>query len=616
MPKNFSTVEMTDRKSENDLKIRQNTAIDKGAQRYVALGKQSQNQNKFPKAAEFYRLAIAENPHLWEAYQCLAELLTIEKQEEAVLAVYRQGIKHNPRNPQYIFALAKALVEQKKWRYANLRYQEALKLNQNAPWGYFNWAKVLVELQQWESAKDATLKALQLKPDFWEAYHHLGKILQHQHQWHSAISAYQKVIKLNPQFIHAYMRLAEVCQQLEKYDLAIGCYDYVTQNTRANSPVREKAIALYAATLESHPNATALQYFQLGKIYRATSRFSHAIAAYQQAIKLDPQFQQPYISIQYTPVEKKQLNELIDFYRQLVTETPNIPLAWGNLGDALSQQNQIAEAINCYRTSCYQRVTNLYPQLSNLDWQQPKQNAPDFIIAGASKCGTSSLYSYLNYHPQILLSHKKELDFFWHNFGKGIAWYLAHFPSICDRDDLITGEATPNYLRFPIVAKRIKQTCPQTKLIILLRNPVDRAISWHYHKINTGLTTGSLKDAVTQEIKQLATLDETELMSGGYRPIDNIFSSLYYYQLKAWMQYLPREQFLILKSEDFYENTAEIMKQVYDFLGIAPQQLAEYFKVNVGSYQEVDSEIRDILTAYFKPYNQQLEEFLNLEFNW
>ena len=613
--KEFNNLEMKDRQSEDDLATLPNTEVDKGA-RYVALAKQLQNQNQPRQAEEFYRKAIAINPNFWEAYQCLAELLTIEKQEEAVLAVYRQGIKHNPRNPRYIFALAKALVEQKKWHYANLRYQEALKLNDNAPWGYLNWAKVLVELQQWESAKDATLKALKLKPDLWDAYHHLGKILQHKHQWQLAIAAYQNVIKLNPQFMHAYMRLAEVYQQLEQYDLAIGCYDYVIQNTTAKSPVQEQAIASYQTTLDIHPSPTAQQYFQLGQIYRATSRFPKAIVAYQQAIQLDPQFQQPYISIQYTPIGEKQLNELIDFYRQLIGEKPNIPLAWGNLGDALSQQNQIAEAIDCYRTSCYQRVINLYPQLSNLDWQKPKQNAPDFIIAGASKCGTSSLHSYLNYHPQILLSHKKELDFFWKNFDKGVAWYLAHFPTVCDRDDLITGEATPNYLRFPVVAERIKQTCPHTKLIILLRNPADRAISWHYHKINTGLTTGSLKDAIAKEIKHLATLDETQLMSGGYRPIDNIFSSLYYYQLKAWMKYLPREQFLILKSEDFYNNTPIIMEQVYDFLGVTPQQLPEYSKINVGSYQEVDSEIRQTLTAYLKPYNRQLEEFLNLEFNW
>ncbi|VEP13522.1 Sulfotransferase [Hyella patelloides LEGE 07179] len=606
---------MKDYKSDDDLELPRNLPKNEITD-YVALGKELQKQNKLHKAKKSYRQAITNNPHLWEAYQCLAELLTSEGKQEAVLAVYRQGIRENPQDTRYIFALAKALSNQKKWHYANLRYQEALKLKADEPWGYLDWAKVLVELQQWQQAQNATIKALQLKSDLWDAYHHLGKIFQHQHQWQSALKAYKKVVQLHPQFMHAYMRLAEVYRHLEQYQLAIDCYDYVIYHGIEKSPVQEQAIACYAATLKEHPHPTSQQYYELGTIYRAKSYFPQAISAYQKAIKLDPQFQLPYISIQYTPIGEKQLKQVVSFYRQLVAKNHNIPLAWGNLGDALSQQNKIAEAINCYRTSCYQRVTNLYPELANLDWQKPKQNAPDFIIAGASKCGTSSLYNYLSYHPQILLSHKKELDFFGHNFNKGIAWYLAHFPTICDRNNLLTGEATPNYLRFPQIATRIKATCPNTKLIILLRNPVDRAISWHYHKINTGLTTGSLEDAISQEIKQLENLDETELMQGGYRKIDNIFSSFYYYQLKAWMEHLPREQFLILKSEDFYSNTAMTMKAIFNFLGVNFQELEEYSKVNVGFYKQVDSAVRETLKQYFKPYNRQLEEFLELEFNW
>ena len=586
------------------------------AVRYVALGKQLQNEHKFRLAEKYYRQAISKNNHLWEAYECLADLLAINNRKKAVLAVYRQGIQNNPQSPRYFLALAKALVAQKRWRNASVCYQQALKLDTEAPWGYFNWAKVLVELKEWDKAQVATVKAIQLKPDWWEAYHHLGKIFQHQHQWQSAISAYQKVIQLNPEFIHAYMRLAGVYRSLKQYEYAIDCYSYVIQNAVEKSPVQEQALAYYAATLEEHPNPTAKQYCDLGAMYRAQSYFPEAIGAYQEAIRIEPQFQLSYIMIQYTPLGEKQLNQLIDFYRQLVTENKHIYLAWGNLGDALSQQDKITEAIECYRTSCYQRVTNFDPQLIQLDWQKPKQNAPDFIIAGSSKCGTSSLYNYLSCHPQILLSHKKELDFFWQNFDKGLDWYLAHFPTITDRNDFLTGEATPNYLRFPLVAKRIKETCPDTKLIVLLRNPVERAISWHYHKVNSGLATGSLEDAISREMEELKTFDETQFMQGGYRKIDNIFSSLYYYQFKVWLEYLPREQFLILKSEDFYSNTATVMELVYDFLNVYPQKLKKYHQINVGSYQEADSAIRETLAAYFQPYNQKLEELLGLKFNW
>ena len=605
---------MKEQKLANDLETPHNSQAE--AVRYVALGKQLQGENKFRQAEKHYRQAILKNPQLWEAYESLANLLAIKNRKRAVLAVYRQGVQNNPQNSRYFFTLAGALAEGKKWRNASLRYQQGLKLKTEAPWGYFNWAKVLVELEEWDKALAATIKALQLKPDLWEAYHHLGKIFQHQHQWQSAIAAYKKVIQLNPQFIHAYMRLAQIYQHLKQYEFTLSCYSYVIQNALPKSPVQQQALADYRATLGELPNPTAEQYCELGAMYRAQSYFPEAIDVYQQAIELDPQFKLSYIMIQYTPIEKEQLSQLVGFYRQLVAQHENIPLAWGNLGDALSQQNKITEAIDCYRTSCYQRVTNFYPQLGSLDWQKPKQNPPDFIIAGSSKCGTSSLYNYLSCHPQILLSHKKELDFFWQNFDRGIDWYLAHFPTISDRDDFITGEATPNYLRFPLVAKRIKETCPDTKLIILLRNPVDRAISWHYHKVNSGLATGSLENAVAREMEELENFSETQFMEGGYRKVDNIFSSLYYYQLKAWMEYLPREQFLILKSENFYNNTAAVMESVFDFLDVPYQELKKYYKVNAGSYQEADLAIRDTLAAYFKPYNQKLEEFIELEFNW
>ena len=160
-------------------------------------------------------------------------------------------------------------------------------------------------------------------------------------------------------------------------------------------------------------------------------------------------------------------------------------------------------------------------------------------------------------HPQILLSHKKELDFYWEHYQRGIDWYLAHFPSLSDRPDFLTGEATPNYLRFPQVAQRIKDTFPQTKIIILLRNPVDRAISWHYHKVNSGLTKLDLPTAIATEIERLATVSETEITETGFYNPDNIMSSLYIYKIKPWIETLGREQFFNSQKRRFLSQSPE-----------------------------------------------------------
>ena len=599
----------------SEVEIQQSKEEDKKID-YLALAKEQQKQNQLQKAEFYYRKAISDNPALWSAYQCLAELLNSTEGTEAVLTLYRQGIQQNPRDSRYIFAIAKALSEQEKWHYASLRYQEALKLAPDSSDEYLNWAKVSIQLKKWQSAQNALKQALKLNPDLWDAYHHLGKIFQHRHQWQLALQAYQKVIQLNPHFMHAYMRLAEVYCGLKQYQSVIECYGYVIDNAVANSLVQQKAIAYYRETLTKYLAPTPQQYYEFGNLCRAKSYFAEAITAYQEAIKLDPQFNPAHINFQYTPIDKQQLSSAIEFYRKLVAENPQISLAWGNLGDLFSQQNNLKAAIDCYRISCYKRITNLYPQLTKLDWQKSKQQDPDFIIIGASKCGTSSLHRYLSYHPQILLSHKKEIDFFWSNFSNGTDWYLSHFPVISDRQDFITGEATPNYLRFPQVARRIKKTCPTSKLIVLLRNPVDRAISWHYHKINTGLTTESLENAIAYEMKRLKNLDVARLTKGGYHKIDNIFSSLYYYQLKSWLEYFPREQFLILQSEHFYSQTAIVMKKVFDFLDLPPQQLTEYPKTNVGAYESNCAVIKAQLKEYFKPYNQQLEDLLNTKFDW
>ena len=441
-------------------------------------------------------------------------------------------------------------------------------------------------------------------------------MLEQQEQWSEAIVAYQKVRDLNPTFVPALIRAGSIYRRLKKYQLGIDCYHQALEIAPKSSSIEDMAYKGYQETIKTHPNLSPNLYHRLGKLLRSKSRFTEAIAAYQQAINLDPQFRAPYIDIQYTPIAAEQLEQLIEFYRDIVTKHSDISIAWGNLGDALTQKGEITKAIDCYSTSSYQQAVNRYPQLAKLTWKERQESGPDFIIAGGAKCGTSSIYNYLSHHPQILLSHKKELDFFWRDFDKGIDWYLSHFPSITDTSDFITGEAAPNYLRFPKVATRIKEYFPQVKIIILLRNPIDRAVSWHYHQVNHGMTTGNFADALVVEMEQLKQFSESDLTNIGFRNPDNLLCSLYIYKIKAWIEILGREQFLILKSEEFYNNPGEVMERVYAFLGLPNHLQTKYLKVNAGSYNPISPDIRKTLAEYFAPYNQQLEEYLGMKFDW
>ena len=117
-----------------------------------------------------------------------------------------------------------------------------------------------------------------------------------------------------------------------------------------------------------------------------------------------------------------------------------------------------------------------------------KRILPSFIIVGAARSGTTSLYEYLENHPSVLPPVKKETGFFNYAYNNNSNWYKMYFPTIAEKqkaeniqkNSIITGEATPSYLIDPRVPKRISSLLPKIKLIILLRNPIDRAIS-HYN---------------------------------------------------------------------------------------------------------------------------------------
>jgi hypothetical protein len=130
---------------------------------------------------------------------------------------------------------------------------------------------------------------------------------------------------------------------------------------------------------------------------------------------------------------------------------------------------------------------------------------PDFVIIGAHKCGTTSLYHSLTRHPHVEGAATKELEFFNRHFDKGIEWYRRCFPRPRWKDGRrsITGEATPYYLFHPHAAKRMAEVVPRARMIVLLRNPVDRAYSHYHHRTRLGRETRSFEEAIEAETTRL-----------------------------------------------------------------------------------------------------------------
>ncbi len=260
----------------------------------------------------------------------------------------------------------------------------------------------------------------------------------------------------------------------------------------------------------------------------------------------------------------------------------------------------------------------------------PLRLLPDFIVIGGKKCGTSSLYNYLVEHSDITPAFRKEVHFFDNNAGKGNTLrYRAYFPtSLYKRrfertrgSDLITGEATPYYLFYPLAPERVRYVVPCAKLIALLRDPVDRAYSHYHHEFRRGTEKLSFEEAIEREAERLGGERERMFRDGNYdssshRRHSYLSRGNYVDQLQNWRKFFPKEQLLVLKSEDLFADPAAIVGQTLDFLGLSLLEREEYSKDNKGSYLGMDPTIRRRLVDYFRPHNERLYDYLGRDFGW
>lgn len=255
---------------------------------------------------------------------------------------------------------------------------------------------------------------------------------------------------------------------------------------------------------------------------------------------------------------------------------------------------------------------------------------PDYLIIGAQKAGTSSLYRYLNEHPAVAAAAGKEVHYFdWH-YRRGERWYRAHFPSAAHRRvfqartglRLVTGEASPYYLFHPHTPKRVKALVPDVKLIVLLRDPVERAVSAYHHQVRAGTESLSLSDALDQEPARLGGEIDRLGRDEMYRsPVHRRFSymarGVYVDQLVEWFRHFAREQVLVIRSEDFFDEPAGVVSAVFAFLGLPGSQPREYRRFNSGGeYSGINPQVRQRLTEYFAPHNRRLYDLLGRDFGW
>ena len=177
---------------------------------------------------------------------------------------------------------------------------------------------------------------------------------------------------------------------------------------------------------------------------------------------------------------------------------------------------------------------------------------PNLIIIGAQKCGTTSLHNYLDAHPEISMSRRKETDFFLPQNGtwdRGLEWYASHF----DPAAPVRGETSTAYTNLPAsagTADRIRSVIPGAKLIYLVREPLDRMVSHYLHRRALGLERRPLAEALSDERAPYVT------------------RSCYATQLRPFLELFPREQLLVETQERLLRERQTTLRRIFEFLEV------------------------------------------------
>ena len=204
-----------------------------------------------------------------------------------------------------------------------------------------------------------------------------------------------------------------------------------------------------------------------------------------------------------------------------------------------------------------------------------------FICFGAQKAGTTTLHNILRQHSEIFLPQNKEIPFFHddNKFEKGIDWWLKENYHNVKHEKAI-GVINPEYLFFPKACERIyKHLGPEIKIIIVIRNPVDRAYSQYIMNIRRGIENLSFEDALSEE-KNRYTLSDYQ------KNYSYLSRSLYSDQIKRFLTTFPKDNFLFLSFEnDIVKNRDLTLKKIEDFLGVNHENI----NVNIKSNESKES---------------------------
>lgn len=264
----------------------------------------------------------------------------------------------------------------------------------------------------------------------------------------------------------------------------------------------------------------------------------------------------------------------------------------------------------------------------------PLRSGPAFAIIGAKRGGTTSLYNYMLEHPAISpvfpgRERIKGIHYFDSQFSRGPRWYRSHFPlEVGGRQvirpwaaDAITGEASPYYLFHPLAAQRLASAFPDVRLIVLLRDPVERAYSHYKERVRHRAEPLTFEEALGAEAERIRGEAERIVREPGYRSAEHedhsyVAQGRYLDMLPRWFALFPRDRFHLVISEDFYADPERVVNGAWSFLGLQPGMLQSRTKHNYHPAPDIQERTRDHLQNLFAEHNRELEKLVGFQLPW
>jgi hypothetical protein len=341
-----------------------------------------------------------------------------------------------------------------------------------------------------------------------------------------------------------------------------------------------------------------------GKILRAEGKPWLAADCFVEAIHINCKYPEPYWALYFLPNKLNQ-NKCRDIYNEIkkyADENPPVNF-YMMLSELAHHAGYPVDANKLLRMQMRKKAEIKARQIGGRVMSAPI-NEPDFIIIGMPKCGTTSLHASLCARDDIIGATSKEIAFFNMRYERGIDWYRSAFPHVIGSNGvrLLTGEASPVYVYSESVLERISRDTQNTKLIVMVRDPVMRTISGYYHQKKMSGLNMPIKDFVSS---QLAMGDKSDFLR----------RSIYLNYLKSWMDAFGESRVLLVDADSLFSGREEL-KKVVNFLSLRDSKASELPHANKGSYPLPEPSILQELSQFYQPYNEKFYSYAGRNFGW